>query len=160
MPGMSAYQNLGKAFKTAGATGVSARKESIERQGSNLLGQEKDRQRQNLFNTLYQAIGAGANLYDSYAGNVKTSEYAQKSGYLKESNWLDNLLGTDFFKAEYTKQNENFEHDKYSAAEVNARELLGEDKPREEYEIPRIIATHILPDDYRYDPNEYLKRKE
>jgi len=149
MPGMSAYQNLGKAFKTAGATGISARKESIERQGSNLLSQEKDRQRSNLFNTLYQAIGAGANMYDIYSGNADTISYAEKAGYKTESNWLDNLLGSPEFSKDGTS---------FSAAEVNARKLLGEDK-QEEYEIPKIIAEHFLPDDYMYDPNEYLKRK-
>ena len=116
MPNLSAYSNLGKAFSGAHGTGIEARKSGIGRRGSSLLFEEKQRQRQNMFNTLYQAIGLGSNLYDVYSGNADMISYAEEAGCKTESNWLENLFGD----TEFSKDGVS-----YTGAELSARKLLG-----------------------------------
>ena len=116
----SAYQSLGRSLGGAIATGYQAQAKGLERRASNQLYADRSQRRSNLFNVLYQAIGVGSNLYDTYSQNQEGIDYATdfKSGYNLTSGWLENLFGSPEFEKDGTK---------FSLAEVMARKTLGVD---------------------------------
>jgi len=111
------YENLGESLGSAIKSGHQAKGKGYERNAMQDLYKYKEQKRQSLFDTLYQSLALGSNLYDVYSQNKSMLDYGEKEGYQVTSNWLTNLFGTPEFMKGGTA---------FTSAELSAKKLLGE----------------------------------